>query len=34
MLPYKSFDTKEECQRYIDRGKTFDPVEQSLRQLK
>lgn len=29
--PYKRFDTKDECQSYIDNGNTFDPMEQEYR---
>lgn len=30
--PYKRFNTKKECQEYIDSGKTFDPMEQMIKQ--
>lgn len=30
--PFKRFDTKEECQQYIDSGKTFNPMIQQIMQ--
>ena len=30
--PYKSFNTKEACQKYIDSGKTFNPMAQQILQ--
>lgn len=29
--PYKRFNTREECQAYIDSGEAFNPIEQENR---
>lgn len=30
-MPFKRFNTKEDCQEYIDSGKVFNPITEMLR---